>query len=128
MKLFLFILLSFISITAILSGLMMIGYPDGSALSLSAGLLEGTPFKNYIVPGILLVIFVGIINLLAVFYNMKRDPKRYTWALAGGIMICGWIITQMILIHSFHWLHIVYMAMGIVVILISFQLKGKTMI
>ena len=128
MKLFLFILLSFISVTAILSGLMMIGYPDGSALNLSPGLLEGTPFKNYMVPGILLVILVGIINLLAVFYNMKRDPKRYTWALAGGIMICVWIITQMILIRSFQWLHIVYLAMGVVVILISFQLKGKAII
>lgn len=128
MKLFLFILLSFISVTAILSGLMMISYPDGSALNLSPGLLEGTPFKNYMVPGILLVIFVGIINLLAVFYNMKRDPKRYTWALTGGIMICVWIITQMILIRSFQWLHIVYLAMGVVVILISFQLKGKAMI
>ena len=128
MKLFLFILLSFISVTAILSGLMMIGYADGSALNLSLSLLEGTPFKNYIIPGILLIIFVGIVNLLAVFYNMKRDPKRYTWALAAGIMICGWIITQMILIRSFHWLHIVYLAMGVVVILISFQLKGKAMI
>ena len=48
MKLFLFILLSFISVTAILSGLMMIGYPDGSALSLSLSLLDGNPFKNFI--------------------------------------------------------------------------------
>ena len=128
MKLFLFILLSFISVTAILSGLMMIGYPDGSALNLSSDLLHGTPFKNYLIPGILLVIFVGIINLLAVFYNMRRDPKRYAWTLAGGIMICGWIITQMIIIRSFQWLHMVYLAMGVVVILISLQLKGKAIV
>jgi hypothetical protein len=125
MKSLLVILISFISFTAILSGVLMISNPDGGISKLSLSLLEGTPFKNFLIPGILLAIIVGGINLLAVFHNIKHQPTRYNWALAGGITISGWIIGQMIVIHSVHWLHILYLGIGILIILLSYQLKGK---
>lgn len=125
MKSLLVILISFISFTAILSGLLMISNPDGGILKLSLNLLEGTLFKNFLIPGILLAIIVGGINLLAVLHNIKHQPNRYNWALAGGITISGWIIGQMIVIHSVHWLHILYLGIGILIILLAYQLKGK---
>jgi hypothetical protein len=125
MKTFLFIMLSFIAVTATLSGLLMISKPDGSILNLPLSLLEGTSFKNFLLPGILLTVLVGGTNLLAVFYNMQRHAKRYNWALAGGIMISGWIIVQVMILHASHWLHFVYLGIGVLIILIAYQLKGK---
>jgi hypothetical protein len=125
MKSILFMLISFIAITSLLSGILMISNPDGSILNLSPGLLNGSPFKDFTIPGILLTIIVGGVNLLAVFFNLKRQTNRYNWALAGGLVISGWIIIQMILIGAFHWLHILYLVIGILIILISYQLKGK---
>jgi hypothetical protein len=125
MKTLLFIMVSFIAVTATLSGLLMISKPDGSILNLPLGLLEGTPFKNFLLPGILLTVLAGGTNLLAVFYNMQRHPNRYNWALAGGIMISGWIIVQMIILHAAPWLHFVYLGIGLLIILIAYQLKGK---
>ena len=125
MKTILFLLISFIAITALLSGILMISNPDGSILNLPLSLLNGTPFKDFTMPGILLAVIVGGINLLAVFFNLKRQTNRYNWALAGGLVIFGWIIIQMILIGAFHWLHILYLIIGILIILISYQLKGK---
>ncbi len=125
MKTLLFILLSFIAVTSTLSGLMIISKPDGSILYLPISLLEGTVFKNFLLPGILLTVLVGGANLLAVFYNLQRHPNRYNWAMAGGIMIIGWIIVQMILIHAAHWLYFVYLGTGLLIILIAYQLKGK---
>lgn len=126
MKTLLFILVAIISITATSSGLMMVSDPAGQALNLPISLLENTPFKDFRIPGILLTI-IGVINLFAVFYNMRRHTKRYNWALAGGILISGWIIIQMILIQSFHWLHFAYLLAGILIMLISVQLKGKAL-
>lgn len=125
MKTLLFILVSFIAVTSTLSGLLMISKPDGSILNLPLSLLEGTVFKNFLLPGILLTALVGGVNLLAVFYNLQRHPNRYNWAMAGGIMISGWIIVQMILIHAAHWLHFIYLGLGLLIILIAYQLKGK---
>ncbi len=125
MKSFLFILVSFIAVTSTISGLLLIGNPGGDILNLPLSLLDGTPFKDFLIPGIILTIAVGVINLVAVIFNMQRNVNRYNWAIAGGIMICGWIVVQMIIIHAAHWLHFIYLAAGLLVILIGYQLKGK---
>ena len=103
----------------------MISNPDGSILNLSPGLLQGTPFKNYLVPGILLTVIVGGSNLLAVIYNIQRHPNRCNWAMASGLIISGWIIVQMILINAVHWLHFIYLSIGLLIMLMAYQLKGK---
>ena len=125
MKSLLFILVSFIAVTSTLSGLLMISNPDGGIMNLPLGILNGTPFRNFLIPGILLTTIVGGVNLLAVFYNMQRHVNRYNWSMAGGIMISGCIVVQMILIHAAHWLHFLYLGIGILIILLAYQLKGK---
>ncbi|MGZ8557481.1 MAG: hypothetical protein ACXWWC_04080 [Chitinophagaceae bacterium] len=125
MKSILFILVAFIAITSTLSGLVMISNPDGEILNLPISVLIGTPFKNFLIPGILLTSLVGSINLLAVFFNMQRHPNRYNWSIAGGIMMTGWIIVQLLLIQAAHWLHFIYLGIGLLIILIAYQLKGK---
>lgn len=125
MKTILFILISFTGLTATVSGLLMISKPNGEILGLTPGLLEPTPFDDFLMPGILLTVLVGLINLVAVYYNIQRHASRYNWAIAGGVMISGWIIIQMILIQTAHWLHFLYLGMGIFIILLAFQLKGK---
>ena len=125
MKSLLFILVSFIAVTSTLSGLLMISNPDGGIMNLPLGILNGTPFRNFLIPGILLTTIVGGVNFLALFYNMQRHVKRYNWAMAGGIMISGWMVVQMILIHAAYWLHYLYLGVGILIILLAYQLKGK---
>jgi hypothetical protein len=125
MKSILFFLIAFIAVSAFLSGLLMIAEPGGSILNLPVSILEPTPFKDFLIPGIILSAVVGGTNLLAVVFNLKQHASRYNWALAGGIMICGWIIAQMILIQAAHWLHFIYLAAGVLIILVAWQLKGK---
>ncbi len=125
MKTILFVLICFVGLTATVSGLLMISKPNGDIMGLSLSLLEPTPFTNYLIPGIVLAIFVGAVNLVAVFFNIQRNANRYNWAIAGGIMIIGWIIAQMILIQTAHWLHFLYLGIGVFIILLAYQLKGK---
>lgn len=125
MKTILFLLSSLIALTSLISGLLMISDPQGSVMNLSTSLLTGTPFESFLIPGILLTLVVAIPNLLAVFYNMQRHPLRYKWATAGGVAVCGWILVQLILLNTLYWLHFLYFAIGIMIILVSYQLKGK---
>ncbi len=125
MKTFLFILVSFIAVTSAVSGLLMISSPDGTLLNLPVSLLENTPFNNYMVPGILLALLVGGVNMAAVFFNLQRHRARYNWAIAGGFMISLWIGVQLLLIQAAHWLHFIYLGIGVLIILIAYQLKGK---
>lgn len=125
MKSLLFFLLVFMALTSSVSGLLLISSPDGSILQLSLALLQDTPFKNYLVPGILLAGMVGGTNLLAVFYNLQRHPARYNWAIAGGLIMTGWIVVQFLFINAFHPLQLLYFFAGLLSVLIAWQLKGK---
>ena len=125
MKTLLFMLVSFVAVTATLAGLLMISNPDGSTMNLPHSLLDGTPFKDFLIPGILLSAIVGGVNLVAVFYNIQGHVNRYNWATAGGIMISVWIVVHMILMYAAHWLHFLYLGVGILIVLMAYQLKGK---
>lgn len=125
MKTLLFILVSFIAITACASGLLLMSNPGGTLFKLSPALLATTPFKNYLVPGIILAVIVGGVNLLAVVYNIQRNARRYNWAMAGGFIMSGWIVVQALLTHTFHWLQFIYLGIGLLVVLMAYQLKGK---
>jgi hypothetical protein len=125
MKVLLFLLISFIAVTATLTGLLLISHPDGALLNLPLSLLEGTFFKSYLIPGFLLAIIVGGVNLLAVFYNLKKDRSRYDWAMAGGFVVSGWVAIHLLIIHTAHWLPIFYFGIGVIIFLLAYQLKGK---
>ncbi|HSN60645.1 MAG TPA: hypothetical protein VLR49_06910 [Ferruginibacter sp.] len=125
MRTLLLILTCFIALSSIISGLMMISNPAGDLYNLPLSLLDGTPFTDYLVPGILLTLIVGIVNLHAVFYIVEQHPYRYNWAMAGGFIIIAWIIVQIILISMLQWLHFIYFFVGVLIILIAYQLKGK---
>lgn len=125
MKTLLFLLVCFTALSAVFSGLLMISNPDENVMKLSITLLQGTPFKDFLIPGIFLSVLVGGSNLLAAFYNIKRHANRYNRAIAGGIILCGWIVAQIILLQTFHWLQFVYLGIGLLIVLIAYQLKGK---
>ncbi|QNA45580.1 hypothetical protein [Lacibacter sediminis] len=125
MKLFLFLLTAFVALTAIVCGALLMSYPDGSLFSMSTLLLKGTPFSNFFVPGFILCIVVGGTNLVAVFLNMQTHPQRYNWSIGGAVMLIGWVVVQMLLISVLHWLQFVYLGIGGMMLLLSWQLKGK---
>ena len=125
MKSLLFIMVLGIAAFSTVTGLLMITYPDGSALHLSTSLLDGTVFKDFLVPGILLVLTVGSVNLLAVFHLIQKDSFRYNRAMMGGVLVCCWIIGQVIVIGVISWFQMILLLAGLMIILVSYQLKGK---
>ena len=128
MKSFLFVLTSFVAVTSLLSGLLMISNPDGEVFNLSIRLLNGTPFRDFKIPGILLTTLVGITNLIATLFIIIRQQKRYSWSLAAGISLCGWVIAEIAMIDTQYWLHFIYLTTGILIILVSLRLKGRDLI
>lgn len=123
MKSLLFILIMFVALTSIVSGLLMISDPSGKLLNLPLTLLNDTQFKDFLTPGILLT-FVGAMILLAAFFNAQQYRGRYSLSIGAGILISGWITAQMILITTVHWLHFIYLFTGLMIIFIAFKLKS----
>ena len=125
MRVVLRLLISLITVTAVCSGILMIYAPDGSLLKLSPDLLQSSPFRNYVVPGIILCLIVGGVNFFAVINTNPKNRQSYRYSLLGGIVLAASIIVQMFFLPSYHWLQIVFITVAVLVILLSYQLMGK---
>ena len=90
--------------------------------------VENISFTTFPVPGIILTVFVGGSSLVAFVLNLRNTLRRYEWAILAGVMTCGWVLVQMLLINTIFWLQFVYLGIGIVMMLIAYQLKGKALI
>lgn len=125
MRLFLLILVSFVTLTALPAGIMMAYNPDGSELGLSTDMLYATPFKSYFIPGLILALVVGGCNLVALFLIMTDNSQSYKLCMLSGILLTGWIIMQMLFLQYYSWLQGLYLLTGILIFLVSYHLMGK---
>lgn len=125
MRIFLLILISFVVLTALPAGIMMIYEPDGSSLGLSPAPLDSTPFKDFRVPGLILAGIVGGSNTISLFVIMSGNAHSYEFSLLSGIVSAGWVVTQMMLFQYYYWQQGVYLLAGILIILLSYHLMGK---
>lgn len=84
----------FVSVMAIPTGLVLVFDSTGSLVGLPMDLLDGSPFKDYLFPGLFLFIVNGMGHLIAGIFSLnKRVYAGYLGVLFGAILVV-WIIIQ----------------------------------
>jgi hypothetical protein len=126
-------LLVFIGVGALISGPMLFLAPDGHLMKLSVDMLQGTPFTNFLIPGLVLFLFVGIFPIL-VSYGLLRQPswqwaeainvcKKYHWSWtaswAAGVIMLIWIIVETSLLGYVSFLQPVITVWGVAIITLT---------
>jgi hypothetical protein len=71
----LFILLVLLAANAFYGGISFILEPDGSLLKINPEWLEKSPFTNYLIPGILLILFYNRNKSYSVEKLIRRHDK-----------------------------------------------------
>ena len=127
------LLLIFIGAGGLISGAMLFSSPDGAMIKLNISILQGTPFVNFLIPGIILFLFIGIFPIL-VSYGLLRQPawhwaeainicKKYRWpwtaAWAAGVIILIWIIVEFALLGYISFLQPLITVWGIAIITLT---------
>ena len=116
------ILQIFIGIGAVPAGIAMITDPSGSNLGMPVEMLINSPFSDFLIPGILLLVVNGIGSLLGGMASFRR--YRFTGEIAVGLgtFLIIWIVAQ-IWWMGVHWLHILYIIIGIVELVLGLMLR-----
>ena len=124
----LLILLSFLGLSAIGGGGALIISPSGALLGgLPLSILAKSPFNNFLVPGIILFVVLGVIPCLLVFALIKKPENRYAeylnffkdmyWAWSFSIYVAFaliiWIQVETIYIQGVGWLQTFYLLFAI---------------
>ncbi len=76
-----------VGIAALIAGLLFIVRPDGSLLGMSRGTLSASGFRDYLVPGILLVVVIASGTLLAACAVGLRTRNAAEIVLVSGGML-----------------------------------------
>lgn len=105
----------FTGVTATWGGIELAGWPAGGApgFQVPLSVLEHTPFRDFFVPGLLLLLFVGLSNLVSWWLLRRRHRWGALMAFGAGGALTVWIVTEMVMLRSVHWLEWLYLAIGL---------------
>ena len=102
----------FIGLGAVGGGLGLIWDPTGAKFGMPLEMLKYSPFSDFLIPGIILLMVNGVGSLIGSLHSFKLKQYASDIAIALGVFLVAWIVIQIYWIHSFHWLHALYLSLG----------------
>ncbi len=126
-------MLLILGISALLSGMALVLDPSGKTIQFPDGYLNGSPFSDYLIPGIILTLCMGVLPLVS-WYALWKKPqsaflqritpisgKHWAWAAAmkSGIVLVIWIVVQMWMVPYF-FLQPVLLSWAFIILMLCF--------
>jgi hypothetical protein len=136
----LIILLAFLSIGAIYGGTALISNPDGAVFNMPVHLLQKSPFHDYLIPGIILLLIFGLFPLYVIYSLIKKpnnfwlhklnllSDHHYSWSFTiyTGFALIIWINVQTLIFNAVDLLHTIYSSLGIIIVCIALLPKTRS--
>jgi hypothetical protein len=116
-------ILALIGLNAVAAGFGFMGTPDGSALGIPEAWLADSPFKDYMIPGVILFA-LGVLHLFAAYLQARRGRLASQISEIAGLSLVIWIVVQAAMMGIFRHptqtiLQAVCMALGLVTVFLS---------
>jgi hypothetical protein len=120
------LLLFFNAIGALWGGFGLIYDPSGAFMQMPVGFLEPSPFNNYLIPGIILFVFNGLLCLVAAIFAIIKHKIFPYFIIFQGVVLLTWLTVQIIMIQLFYApLHLPFYFVGLVLIIVGSLLLRK---
>ncbi len=129
----LLILLAILGSGAIFGGGLLIISPSGELFGMPLYLLKNSPFHDFLIPGIILFIVLGLAPISLALALISKPKYRFAelfncypdmyWAWTFSIYVAFaliiWIQLEMVFLQAVHWLHTFYMFFAVVIIFVA---------
>ncbi len=120
------ILLIINAIGAVWGGAGLIYDPSGEFMEMPLGFLEHSPFSNYLIPGIILFVFNGLLCLVAAFLTINMHLFYQYFIIFQGVVLVIWLSVQIVMIRFFYPpLHLPFYIIGLMLVVIGTLLLRK---
>ncbi len=116
----LMLLMLFQAASGLYGGFSLVSEPSGGMLQMPLSILDGTPFSNYLVPGIILLLLLGVVPLM-VLPALWR-PVKWAWdgALGVSVALISWIGVQILMVGYAPAppLQLIYGSLGVIMLIL----------
>jgi ABC-type multidrug transport system permease subunit len=100
---------------AFYGGIQLISDPTGSKLQLPLSYLEHSPFSNYLIPGMILIIVNGLFSFVTIAGIFFIKENFYWLVISQAVLLGGWILIQITLLKMFYApLHGTFLVIGVI--------------
>lgn len=113
------LLLLFNGVSALSGGWGLVSNPSGERMQMPLELLEHSPFNDYLIPGLVLFVVLGIGSISAAVIAIRRTSHYSQWIIALGALTIGWIVIQILFLQTLHWLQYLYGAVGWAILILG---------
>ena len=111
-----------VGITAVLGGFGLVSDPSGTKMNIPLEALKNSPFPNYLIPGLVLLLVIGVGHVFAGLATFLRH--RYTGKLAVffGAFLALYLIIEVWFIGLVNFSQPLYFVLGAVELIFGLKL------
>jgi hypothetical protein len=113
----------FVGITAVFGGFGLVSDPSGTKMNVPLELLKNSPFTNYLIPGLVLLIVIGVGNVFAGMVTFLRHRRAGDLAVFFGAFLTLYIVTEVWLIGLVNFSQPLYFVLGAIELIFGFKLS-----
>jgi hypothetical protein len=116
----------FIGVGGVAGGLPMVLDPTGGLNKMDTGWLAGSPFADFLIPGLFLLLVNGVASIVAGIRSLGRRPHFAEMGIVlGGVLIC-WITVQVYWIGLTSFLQPLYFGFGALEVALAVKARRAT--
>lgn len=91
-----------VGVSALVSGILFIVRPDGSLLGMNQSYLAGSPFSDYVVPGIALAAGIGLVFIATAVLTVREVRYLPELTMSVALLLMVWLLVEASII-GFQW-------------------------
>jgi hypothetical protein len=125
--------MAFLGLGAVAGGVALIISPSGDLLKMPLSLIEKSPFRSYLIPGIILFSVLGLIPCLLVLALIKKPTSivaeqfnffkdmhwSWTFSIYTSFALIIWLQIEMQILQSVSLIHTFFMFLAIAIIFVA---------
>ncbi|MFW6287301.1 MAG: hypothetical protein ACOC2J_00955 [bacterium] len=115
---------AFVGVGALFGGLGAVLNPN-EPMGITVDALKYGPFNNFLIPGLFLMIVMGIGNIITAYLIHKQSNYRVHASFISGWILVSWIAIQCIILFSINILHVIFFLLGLLMVILATTLMFK---
>ncbi|MEO5685531.1 MAG: hypothetical protein ABIQ88_22985 [Chitinophagaceae bacterium] len=126
-------ILAFLGLGAIGGGAVLIISPSGNLIGMPLSMLNTSPFRSFLIPGIILFLMLGILPILLIIALVRKPASKFadqfnsfrdmhwswTYTIYIAFFLIFWIQIEMVMLSAVSWLHSFYMLLAVLIIFVA---------
>lgn len=117
------ILLLFVGLNALSGGYLLINDPSGSSLGMTIRQIYPSVFDDFLIPGILLFVFIGVACILTAFFVILEWKNYADLVILQGMILSVWIIVELFFFDKVYFLQYIFVGIGLFLFAVGIRIK-----